>query len=238
VNTGYRGSVASLKYKDIWQQELKVAPELFKTIILTSHKHRKEATEREYRFQIAVFASSNPLYINEAYAKCGFAYGKKQTQEHVSKRTAHRKGVKTGPNPKMQGKNHPNFGKTGAFLGKHHSAESNAKNRVAHLGKIDTPETRQKRSDSAKGKPKPWLKGIPQTQEAIEKQNEGRRKDRETWSAEKIQQKSDKISAFHRGKKKTYLTNCGKKFICRLCDKKELSKASAALVMPDLKQYF
>jgi hypothetical protein len=238
VINGYNGSVSSIKYKKIWQQELKDAPHLFKTIILTNHEHRKDATEREYQFQVAVSSSSNPMYINEAYAKRGFAYGKKQTQEHVSKRTSHRKGIKTGPNLAMRGENHPNFGKPGPFTGKHHSVESNEKNRDSHLGKIDSLKTKQKKSGSAKGKPKPWLRGISPTQEIIKKQNESRQKDRETWSEEKKQQKSDKISAAHKGKKKTYLTNCGRKFICRLRDRKELSKASASLVMSELKQYF
>ena len=157
INAGYRGSVSSQKYRDTWKKELSEHPELFSTKIITTHESRKAALETEYNFQIATNAPSNSLYINEAYAKKGFAYGKKQSHEHVIKRTAHRKGQ---PGTRLGHTNSTEHKEKFTFKGRKHSESSNEANRIAHLGKVDTPETRQKRSDSAKGKPKPWLKEI------------------------------------------------------------------------------
>lgn len=157
INNGYRGSVSSIKYKDTWKKELTEHSELFSTKILTLHETRKDALEKEYTFQLATSAPSNSLYINEAYAKKGFAYGKKQSVDHVSKRTAHRKG-QTGT--RIGHTNSLEHREKFTFKGRTHSLSANEANRLAHLGKVDSPETRQLKSDSAKGKPKPWLKEI------------------------------------------------------------------------------
>jgi hypothetical protein len=102
----------------------------------------------------------------------------------------------------------------------------------------DTEETRLKKSLAAKGKPKPWRQGIPISDELKKKQNEGRRKNLETWTVEKLQSRNSAISNSLKGKPKNYTTICAKKFICRISDKKELSKPSAALCFPELKPYF
>jgi hypothetical protein len=153
IQTGYHGSVSSRKYKSIWKSELTNNPDQFKTVILTTHQTRKEAVEREYYLQVHVKASVNDMYINEAYARRGFAYGKSQTKEHIRKRTAHRKGVPApyAPNrPPMTKEHRAKFSMTGRT----HSPESNEANRIKHLGKQDTAETRKKRSESAIGRPK------------------------------------------------------------------------------------
>lgn len=235
IEDGYRGSVSSKKFKNIWKEELKNNPRLFKTIILTLHTHRKEATVREYQFQISLKSSVNPLYVNEAYAKKEFAYGKKQSKEHVIKRTAHRKGK---PGTRLGQTNSPEHRAKFTFKGRKHTEKSNQKNRIAHAGKQDSSETKKKKSESATGKPKPWLQGRVQSKETIDKQNAGRRKNFETWSDEKKQHKSEALSNSLSGKPKKYITNCAKKFICRLSDRKEMSKASAGKYMSDLKPYF
>lgn len=102
----------------------------------------------------------------------------------------------------------------------------------------DTEETKLKKSLAARGKPKPWRQGIPVSDELKVKQNEGRRKNRETWSEEKKQQNSSAIRRALKGKPKNYTTLCAKKFVCRLEDKKEFSKASAGKYLKDLKPYF
>lgn len=48
--------------------------------------------------------------------------------------------------------------------GQRHTAEANAKNRAAHLGKVASPETKAKMSTTRKGRT-PWNKGIPATPE-------------------------------------------------------------------------
>jgi hypothetical protein len=235
IENGYRGSVSSKKFKNIWKEELKNNPHLFKTVILTRHAHRKEATVREYQFQISLKAPINPLYINEAYAKKEFAYGKKQSKEHVIKRTAHRKGK---PGSRTGHTISPEHRERFTFKGRKHTAESKQKNRESHEGKLDSLETKKKKSESATGKPKPWLQGRVQSKETIDKQNASRRKNFETWSDEKKQHKSEALSNSLSGKPKKYITNCAKKFICRLSDRKEMSKASAGKYMSDLKPYF
>ena len=64
VENGYRGSVASRRYKAIWYSELKQKPELFKTFIIAKFLHRKEAKLKEAKLQRAVKAHLNPLYTN------------------------------------------------------------------------------------------------------------------------------------------------------------------------------
>lgn len=168
INNGYRGSVSSKKYKSVWMKELSEHPELFSTKIVTTHNTRKIALEKEYQFQVAVKAPSNSMYINEAYAKKGFAYGVKQSTEHISKRTSHRKG---GPGTRTGQTNSPEHQERFTFKGRKHSESSNEANRLAHLGKLDSDETRQKKSDSMKGKSKPWLsekiKVCPHCQKSI-----------------------------------------------------------------------
>jgi hypothetical protein len=84
IINGYKGSVSSKKYKIIWMKELSEHPELFSTKIITTHSNRKTALEKEYQFQLAVKAPSNSMYINEAYAKKGFAYGVKQPPNNIA----------------------------------------------------------------------------------------------------------------------------------------------------------
>jgi hypothetical protein len=47
INNGYRGSVKSKKYKEIWKSELKNNPNLFTTKIVTIHDSRQEALDKE-----------------------------------------------------------------------------------------------------------------------------------------------------------------------------------------------
>ena len=240
MENGYRGSVSSKKFKNIWKEELKNNPHLFKTVILTRHAHRKEATEREFQFQFSLKAPINPLYINEAYAKKEFAYGKKQSKEHVIKRTAHRKGK---PGTRTGHTNSPEHRRKlyEANLGKKHSEETKQKCRIANEGKTDSPETKKKKSESATGKPKPWLQGRVQSKEIIEKQKKSRAESRSNWSEEK---KLENILAIKNGiassttQKNHDNNNCRKKFICRLSDRKEMNKASAGKYMSELKPYF
>lgn len=72
-NKGYRGSVASKKYKEIWKLELKEHPELFDTIILTEHSTRKEALDQELSFHIQKNVVRNPDFINLSLA-CNKGY--------------------------------------------------------------------------------------------------------------------------------------------------------------------
>lgn len=64
VENNYHGSVGSQKYSKIWKSEIRSNRNLFKTVILTRHKNRKEAIEKEIYFQEFFNAHTNPMYIN------------------------------------------------------------------------------------------------------------------------------------------------------------------------------
>jgi group I intron endonuclease len=80
-----------------------------------------------------------------------------------------------------------NKGITNPFYGKHHSPDTLAKNREAHIGKIDSEETRKKRSESALKK---W-DSIPKLDRA--KPEEVRRKISESVKLSAKLRKEDKI---------------------------------------------
>ena len=66
IRNGYRGTVTSKLYKEVWLNELSEHPELFKTTILTLHSTVKEAAIKEEYFHKKFQVHINPLYINQA----------------------------------------------------------------------------------------------------------------------------------------------------------------------------
>lgn len=87
VNNGYRGSVLSKEYGDIWKKRLKENPELFTTKIIATYETREEAYIKEAKIQKSFNVADNPLYINKTIASgngrfgAGFK-GKYHTEEH------------------------------------------------------------------------------------------------------------------------------------------------------------
>lgn len=168
-----------------------------------------------------------------------------QTREHVEKRSAPLRG-RVSPRKGLPETREHMKRMSDACLAKYppgsperkHSDEAKEKNRQWHLGRQDSDETRAKRSASALGKPKPWLQGRTLSPKLIQRQNESRAKKRETWSQEKKDDLAKQTSDRLKGKPKTYQTNCAKKFMCRISDKKEMSKATAALCFKELKHLF
>lgn len=76
LRKGYHGSVKSITYRRIWQDELIQNPHLFKTIILSRHNTKKEALEREEYIQRKLDVIKNPLYINKSYACKNGVFGR------------------------------------------------------------------------------------------------------------------------------------------------------------------
>jgi len=73
IEKGYRGTVCSKKYKQLWISEMKENPNLFKTKIITKHTTRKEALAKEEYFHRSLNVVKSTLYINQSYAcKSGF----------------------------------------------------------------------------------------------------------------------------------------------------------------------
>lgn len=75
VNGGYRGSVSSKVYKDIWKSELIKNPHLFKTKIISLHADDKLARRKELLLQEKLNVIKSPLYINRSKAKVNGFFG-------------------------------------------------------------------------------------------------------------------------------------------------------------------
>jgi hypothetical protein len=82
IKLGYRGSVTSKAYKEIWKTELRSNPHLFKTNIISTHNTRMDSLEKENKLQVCVDAVYNTLYINKGYAYKTFG---DQTSERMSR---------------------------------------------------------------------------------------------------------------------------------------------------------
>lgn len=120
LKSGYRGSVSSKKYKDIWKSELKNNPHLFKTQIVCTTEKREEATEIECRIQRKLDVVKSPMYINLAVAAKNGCFGMD-----------------------TRGKNHPQYGK-------YKSEESRLKMSISKSGKKKPPRTKEHRENLAK----------------------------------------------------------------------------------------
>jgi hypothetical protein len=68
VENGYRGSVASKEFREVWNLELKKNPHLFQTDIISKHETRHDATQAELEYQILNNALESNEYINKSYA--------------------------------------------------------------------------------------------------------------------------------------------------------------------------
>lgn len=74
IAKGYRGSVRSRKWSDIWNRELAENPHLFTTEVLSMHDTREEALAEELRLQKENDVVKSAEWINEALAQPkGFA---------------------------------------------------------------------------------------------------------------------------------------------------------------------
>ena len=76
INKGYHGSVKSKKYKDIWEEELKLNKNFFRTFIISTHQTREEAINKEKIFQIKQNVVKSTLYINESIAAPNGYFGR------------------------------------------------------------------------------------------------------------------------------------------------------------------
>lgn len=74
IAKGYRGSVRSRKWSDVWNRELAENPHLFTTEVLSTHGTREEALAEELRLQKENDVVRSSEWINEAFAQPkGFA---------------------------------------------------------------------------------------------------------------------------------------------------------------------
>ena len=87
LEKGYKGSVLSKEYKNIWKHKVKHNPELFKVFIIASFNTRKEAYYKEMKLQKMLHVIDNPLYLNRSYANGSGRFGggfkgKKHSESH------------------------------------------------------------------------------------------------------------------------------------------------------------
>lgn len=69
INKGYKGSVSSKKYKNIWKKELKENLNLFKTKIISYHLTKEEAIKKEIYLQKKMNVLKNDMYINRSIGR-------------------------------------------------------------------------------------------------------------------------------------------------------------------------
>ena len=85
INSGYKGSVNSKKFRYIWKSELKENPHLFRSKIISYHKTRKEAFSKEESFHRRLKVITSPLYVNMAYANGFFDSTSTEIRKAISK---------------------------------------------------------------------------------------------------------------------------------------------------------
>ena len=147
INNGYFGSVASKKYKTIFDSEIKHNKHLFKTHIISLHDNRKDATTKENKLQNHLNVVKSTMYFNMSIASpngyCGMD---------------------------TSGKNNPNYKR-------HHSNETKELLRQLKLGKpghTPTTETRAKLRESKLGNKNPnYGKPLTKATEAARIANTG-----------------------------------------------------------------
>jgi hypothetical protein len=68
IRNGYKGSVGSRKYKEMWQNEIESNPHLFKTRIVKFCYTRQIAYQIEKEWLKLLKCADNPLYLNQPRA--------------------------------------------------------------------------------------------------------------------------------------------------------------------------
>ena len=136
IESGYRGTVSSKKYKEIWKSELKQNPHLFKTKILTTHASRKDAICRELDFHKKLSVVRSPMYINMSYASPNGFFG--MDQQGIDKPQSMR--------DKLVGNKNAS--------GNHKSKTDKHKNKIskALIGRTVSEESRKRQSESMRGR--------------------------------------------------------------------------------------
>ena len=75
LENGYRGSVRSSRWKDVYAKEVKENPEAYSYYILARTDSRKHALELEKKLQLFYNVVKSDLYINRAIASVNGFFG-------------------------------------------------------------------------------------------------------------------------------------------------------------------
>ena len=75
IENGYKGSVSSAEYKNIWLNEIRHNPHLFETEIVYRNDDRKKCLEKELELQIELNVVKSEKWINKSLAKSTGFFG-------------------------------------------------------------------------------------------------------------------------------------------------------------------
>lgn len=142
VKNGYHGSVQSKKYGSDWKKELNNNPHLFKTIIVSQHDTREEASSKEEMLQRKLNVVKNPLYMNRNISGNTFI-----NEGHSIE--ARKKISLAGYNRKVSDETREKMSRT--KLGKINSPEHRRKNSIAMTGRVMSEKTKKKISEVKTG---------------------------------------------------------------------------------------
>ena len=184
INNGYKGSVQSKKYKQIWRKELKENHHLFVIKIVSIHKTRTEALIKEDFLQRTLNVVSSPLYINLSFAQKDGCFGLKPLHKRnpVSEKgkenmklgwikrkennfTSWNKGLKNDPRCISGAKKSAETRKkNGSYVAWNKGKTLSETQKENSKGKIRSEEHKQNISKAKKGKPA-HNKGIEMSKE-------------------------------------------------------------------------
>jgi len=226
LKSGYRGSVTSIKYGKIFEDEIKTNPHLFEYEVLSEHETRGLALEAELNKQTELDVVNSDDYFNESLASVDGMFGR---------------DVKGEANP-MYGKTHSESAKKEMSEKRGHNKRYNLtkahKEIVSktHKGKEVSEYTRSLISKNRKGKnsgvdnPMYGKKQTEETKDKISKARTGQKMNEET---------KDKISKARTGQKMNEETKdkISKSSMGRIVSKEtrdKLSKAAKGKVLSDI----
>lgn len=162
IQNGYRGSVRSKKYREVWKEELRTNPQLFSIEILSIHEDRYEALVEEKRIQEEIDVIKRPDYINRGVSLGIFGlelrgernpfFSRKLSEEAKKKISDAKKGkttiTETGRLKCAAAASYPRSEKTKQKMRKPKSDATRKKMSLAHQNR--SPEYRAKLSAAAK----------------------------------------------------------------------------------------
>lgn len=202
IESGYKGSVVSKKWRDVFKEEIKNNPDLFDVEVLTFHETREGALLKELELHLEYDVVKSPEFFNESTAtpkgmfgrdvsgKNNPMFGRKHSDSSRNimreKRGNEARYIPEHKHKEIIKKTHS---------GKHVSDETRKKLSESLRGREVSDETRKKLSESLKDKNTGHKRGpmLEETKKKISEANKGREISNETRK---------KISESNKGKTK------------------------------------